>query len=669
MSPAEILVSVAHAGGWFVRLHAGGTLILAVSFILVALVARGSLAARVRVRRGAVAAVLLFGVASIVTPGRWTLVVPGIADVADSPAAAGPEESYAGGDESFSGLGGADVSRQLGAGVSAGVRSGTVVIASVIGIWAIGVAGIVLHLLIGLIGLHRHARRAVDVTGTVSVPDGFCGVRRDVRVLLGGPYRVPICFGLTGSTILLPREAAEWPPDRLRAVVLHELAHINDRDDRLLLCTRLACALYWCNPLVWMLSRVLDREADARCDERVVRTGITATAYARVLVEVAAEGRQPALGVAVHLGHTSSLSWRVTRLLNPPPDSRERLARAGAAVVLLLLVGGACASGRVAFGEASEARGSQPQPTGDQAMVSTVVDAPLQSGAPRVRIIAAVDVNEGRPITVEVVAALSGEAARTLMGTDAAVWFASRTPGRPPVAQVRVLRTIDIVPGTCIVLDLPQLAGADPAGFFLFAGYSRPGQHRVRLDWLRSPVLVQLREHGLNATSDLSEGCADPRRDSSRGGQDKGDPGGVAALPPRGGTTEIGAGRQPAACLSQDVLVGGWTPADLASGVATLLEDSDPGRRQAAARAIARMAGVSPPLTSPPATKDYHHALTAAASDPATAVRIAAICALGQVGDERALEALSWRTADRERQEVRRVALWATTRIRARAGL
>src|SRR2546426_2601906 len=50
-------------------------------------------------------------------------------------------------------------------------------------------------------------------------------------------------------SILLPSEAASWPPDRLRAVLLHELAHVARHDCLALTMGTLALAMYWFHPL------------------------------------------------------------------------------------------------------------------------------------------------------------------------------------------------------------------------------------------------------------------------------------------------------------------------------------------------------------------------------------------------------------------------------------
>ncbi|WP_259064920.1 M56 family metallopeptidase [Salinibacter ruber] len=58
-------------------------------------------------------------------------------------------------------------------------------------------------------------------------------------------------LGLFSPTILLPDSAREWPPERQRLVLLHEMAHLKHRDLLLGLVGQFGRALHWPNPLAW----------------------------------------------------------------------------------------------------------------------------------------------------------------------------------------------------------------------------------------------------------------------------------------------------------------------------------------------------------------------------------------------------------------------------------
>ena len=70
-----------------------------------------------------------------------------------------------------------------------------------------------------------------------------------------------------GARVLLPAEAEEWPEDRRRAVLLHELAHVKRRDCLSQLIAQLACAVHWFNPLIWLAGHRMLVERERACDD------------------------------------------------------------------------------------------------------------------------------------------------------------------------------------------------------------------------------------------------------------------------------------------------------------------------------------------------------------------------------------------------------------------
>lgn len=703
MTAPQILAWVAEAGGTLARVQLGGTLVLGSSFILVLLVARQSITARISIRRAAVVAVLLLSAASVVTPWRWSVPLPSLVAPAVSVFGAGarsetedPQMDPARGtdgrvparavgysspeqERAFADRAGANLQGRTPPPFPTGERSRAPYIGSAIAAWAAGAAGIFLYYLIGLVVLSRHARRGKDITDRISIPPTVR--RRRVQVRIGGPYRVPICFGLLHGTVLLPSGAWDWPAEKLRAVVLHELAHLEGRDDRSLLRTRLVCALCWPNPLAWILSRALDRETDARCDGQVVRWGVSATAYARTLVELAVEGRPPAIGVAMHMGRRSSLSWRVKRLLDPP-SSRTGSKGVAAAGLLLLLVGAGGASARIDPG--SETAPSDPPSSavvGEEA--TGVTSGPSRPSAPPpplptdhrgIMIVAAPDANAGSPVLVEIVAASSDAGVDALMELNAAIWFSRRPVTGDRVDEYRTVATAEIRPGTCTVIEVPERAGEGSRGLFLFARYGTPGQHRVRLDWLRGRVLVELHQRGLNASDEapVALTCAGPEPTAPTSEGDSEDLE-VSSAFRTIDDPNAEVLRDPHYCQWDFTSDTSANPASLLAAITSLLEDPDPRRRESAAHAIPRLVRAGTPADGAAGggrrvTKDHRHALTAGASDPDTEVRLVAICGLAQVGDESALEVLGWRTEAREDVRVQRAAAWAIAQIRARIG-
>ncbi len=163
-------------------------------------------------------------------------------------------------------------------------------------LWLGGVALYGSWLILGRLRLWRLAQRCpVVVGGPLTTLVGELAARCDVRAPLvvrqaareDGAFVTPMTWGCRRPVLLLPASVLEeWPAERLRAVLLHELAHIARLDWLTQIVAQLACALYWFNPLVWKMAGAMEREAEQACDDRVLLAGVEASDYACHLLEV-----------------------------------------------------------------------------------------------------------------------------------------------------------------------------------------------------------------------------------------------------------------------------------------------------------------------------------------------------------------------------------------------
>jgi beta-lactamase regulating signal transducer with metallopeptidase domain/protocatechuate 3,4-dioxygenase beta subunit len=150
------------------------------------------------------------------------------------------------------------------------------------------------------------------------------GIRRPVTLLRGGPAAMPLTWGILRPTLLLPEEAGEWPAERRRAVLLHELAHVRRRDCLTQLLALTTCAAYWFNPLAWWVESRLRAEREQACDDLVLEAGERPSEYAAQLLGVARSLRPPRTlsAAAIAMARPSGLETRLLAILDAQRNRR-----------------------------------------------------------------------------------------------------------------------------------------------------------------------------------------------------------------------------------------------------------------------------------------------------------------------------------------------------------
>jgi beta-lactamase regulating signal transducer with metallopeptidase domain len=185
-------------------------------------------------------------------------------------------------------------------------------------VWLVGFCWAALRLVTGALGLNVLRRRSrPHALASADLPL-FAAKRRECELRLSASQDGPMTWGLVRPVILLPRDAVSWPRERLRAVLLHELAHVRRRDSLSQTLSLIACALYWPNPLIWIGARAMRRDAEIAADDAVIVSGMKPSDYAGELLRLASEFRGHGLAVSrVSMAGRSSLESRVKSVLAP----------------------------------------------------------------------------------------------------------------------------------------------------------------------------------------------------------------------------------------------------------------------------------------------------------------------------------------------------------------
>ncbi len=199
----------------------------------------------------------------------------------------------------------------------------------VVTIWLTGTTAGAGVLLVGLVRLRRlrtSSRRVVEGPLHRLCRDAAQshGVRRGVELLLGPHPALIATWGWRRPAVMLPASASEWSTERMRVVLLHEIAHVRRGDWMMQMTAEALRCVFWFNPLAWWVRARLRRESEHAADDLVLARGVEATTCALHLVDLAREVREQRRTElpAPALARPSHLQGRVSTMLNPLTNRR-----------------------------------------------------------------------------------------------------------------------------------------------------------------------------------------------------------------------------------------------------------------------------------------------------------------------------------------------------------
>jgi bla regulator protein BlaR1 len=203
------------------------------------------------------------------------------------------------------------------------------------------------------------------------------GFKHGTALLTSNELSSPISWGLMRPVILLNTRAVEASGEA-EAIIAHELAHVARMDWAKLLLARVATALFWFNPLVWLLAREAHQLREEAADDSVLAADIPDTDYAQLLVGVARH-ECPGLLLGAHgvAPSKSSLARRVARVLDGA-SARGPVARSFALGVLVgaLLIAAPLAALTLTPGGPTLAKPEPPNPRKSQPHLTNIGAAP-----------------------------------------------------------------------------------------------------------------------------------------------------------------------------------------------------------------------------------------------------------------------------------------------------
>lgn len=233
-------------------------------------------------------------------------------------------------------------------------------------LWLTGLIAALCPMAAGMASLVLLRRRSAPLHGGHELLLGRLvaeiGIRRRVTGLMSDRRMVPMTWGWFRPVVLLPHAAESWPAQRVRFVLLHELAHIQRWDCLTQAVGQVARAAYWFNPLAWWAVSRLRREQEQACDDCVLRAGAPPADYAAELLNVTAglSAWRAATAVALAMSRGARFERRLQTILDHSVDRRPQTSRrfVATSAAALLATGVAAALGWSAVSAAPPAAAS-----------------------------------------------------------------------------------------------------------------------------------------------------------------------------------------------------------------------------------------------------------------------------------------------------------------------
>jgi TonB family protein len=201
------------------------------------------------------------------------------------------------------------------------------------------VGGIAARLLWMGIGLMR-LRRLRTAGGAVAAIEEYEELQRRLRTRAQIRFVVglgqPVTFGVWRPVVLLPDALRDHSPEIQRAVVCHELIHVQRHDWIWLIVEELVRAVLWFHPAVWWLVSRVQLTREEAVDELVVMATAGRRAYIEALMAFA--DRKPFAPVAA-FGRTRHLFRRVVLLTKEAGMSSRRVLLSCGVVALVVMAG------------------------------------------------------------------------------------------------------------------------------------------------------------------------------------------------------------------------------------------------------------------------------------------------------------------------------------------
>lgn len=212
-------------------------------------------------------------------------------------------------------------------------------------VYVVGFVALLCHLAVNLSILAKLTRRGRAVTAT-EWRDTLASLRlargmRDVDLRCSDEVGSPLSWGWIRPSIIIDPDSLRCP-QLAEGVLAHELAHIARHDWPMMIVARVVLALYWFNPVVWLMVRRSVELTEQAADASAVRD-TDRLAYARTLTQCARSKGMPQSALAIAASPDA-----VTRRIHLLIDDHVHQLRQGMTVPALAVFACAASGGVLA---------------------------------------------------------------------------------------------------------------------------------------------------------------------------------------------------------------------------------------------------------------------------------------------------------------------------------
>ena len=189
--------------------------------------------------------------------------------------------------------------------------------------WTIGAFLFLIRMVAGIYYVRQIRKASSDSVPSawkemISRIAGDLGIGRKILIKSSLKADMPMVYGWLRPVLYLPVSLMSGlSAEQLEAIFAHELAHIRRHDFVINILQRIIESVFFFNPFVWWMSRVISQERERSCDDLAVQYCSDRRRYAEALSSIEFY-RTGYLGMAVGLAsNRNDLLQRIKRLIEP----------------------------------------------------------------------------------------------------------------------------------------------------------------------------------------------------------------------------------------------------------------------------------------------------------------------------------------------------------------